>query len=413
VVSFEQFKEELSDLLGHLRDPDYRPSEMLCVVLGSELRDGAAGAQSEVLRVIEKLAAPVEAPSGRLARELEILRSRYVLGLTQEEAADYCHMSVRSMRRAQREAVHMLARLLWEHNLAREAAPAQQAAAALSQAPVAGGGASVDWRQQVRQELLSLQTSAPASLAGVGEAIAYAVELERGLAAGHGLSLEVGSQVPGLAVAAHPSVLRQILIMAIAQIARCTAEGRLTIDTSLDEGEARRARITLRGPAGAQAVLPEGELIREILAALGGTAEAWLGQGQVNLRVSLPAAGKVVVLVVDDNLDLVNYYRRCTEGTRYHIVHAPQGERTVDALAAARSDVIVLDIILPDADGWQLLSQLRAHPATNSVPIILCSIVREDELSRTLGAALYLPKPVQYLEFMRALDQAAGLAGRG
>jgi len=62
---------------------------------------------------------------------------------------------------------------------------------------------------------------------------------------------------------------------------------------------------------------------------------------------------------------------------------------------------------LPDIDGWELLTNLREHPATRSLPVIVCSVVREEELALALGAARYVPKPVRRQEFIQALDQVS------
>ena len=70
----------------------------------------------------------------------------------------------------------------------------------------------------------------------------------------------------------------------------------------------------------------------------------------------------------------------------------------------------MLDIILPDADGWELLAQIHTNPATQAIPIIISSIVREENLASSLGAALYLPKPVKHKEFIQALDQVLARA---
>lgn len=61
--------------------------------------------------------------------------------------------------------------------------------------------------------------------------------------------------------------------------------------------------------------------------------------------------------------------------------------------------------MLPDTDGWKLLSELRESPKTRDTPIIICSVIREEKLALALGATLYLPKPVQRLEFTQALDR--------
>ena len=55
--------------------------------------------------------------------------------------------------------------------------------------------------------------------------------------------------------------------------------------------------------------------------------------------------------------------------------------------------------------------QLRENTATRQTPIIICTVVREQELALSLGAALYLPKPVRPRQFTQALDQALSQAG--
>jgi CheY-like chemotaxis protein len=115
------------------------------------------------------------------------------------------------------------------------------------------------------------------------------------------------------------------------------------------------------------------------------------------------------VLVVDDNVDLVHFYRRYAAGTRYHIVHLSQGTGVLEAVESVTPDIIVLDVMLPDVDGWDLLVQLHEHPATRPIPVVVCSVVREEELALSLGASVYLPKPVRRREFIGALDQAVNL----
>ena len=62
--------------------------------------------------------------------------------------------------------------------------------------------------------------------------------------------------------------------------------------------------------------------------------------------------------------------------------------------------------MLPDIDGWELLAQFHEHPLSRSIPIVVCSVVREEELAFALGATVCITKPVRRREFTQALDQA-------
>jgi CheY-like chemotaxis protein len=76
-------------------------------------------------------------------------------------------------------------------------------------------------------------------------------------------------------------------------------------------------------------------------------------------------------------------------------------------------DVIVLDVMLPDVDGWKLLMELHEDPVTRPIPIVVCSVIREEELAYSLGAAAYLSKPVDPRAFIQVLEQASARAPGG
>ena len=125
----------------------------------------------------------------------------------------------------------------------------------------------------------------------------------------------------------------------------------------------------------------------------------------VFLRLEMPSVGKIQVLVVDDNPDMVRFFQRATEGTHYWTMHLQQGKDLFDRVAVEPPDIIVLDVMLPDIDGWELLIRLHEDLETRAIPVIVCSVIREEELALSLGAAAYLPKPVRRRAFIQALDR--------
>ena len=70
-------------------------------------------------------------------------------------------------------------------------------------------------------------------------------------------------------------------------------------------------------------------------------------------------------------------------------------------------DLILLDIMLPDVDGLDLLLDLHVNPATSAVPVIVCSVVADERLVLELGAALYLRKPVSRQQLLDAMGEAS------
>jgi CheY-like chemotaxis protein len=404
-MTTEKIERELRDALAHLYDPNYYPSEIVCALTGCDKQEGVLAVQAAVIRAIEDLTLPPNSSPNSPANQIHtLLHNRFVLKLTLEETAKRMHMSLSSTCRTQRAAVHALARILWERRQAAAPPLEKHAPESTSQLSDADGTntQATDWRAQTKRELASLLASAPDVVSNVKEAIHGALELMAPLISKLGVRVEVGFVQPDLVATIHPSVLRQLLITAIGRLARYTSTRQLTIYAGREEGN---AKITIVSVISAENRPTEDDLIADIVTLENIVVEADIHGDQVSLGVEVPSVGKTTVLVVDDNQDMGHFYRRCSEGTRYHIVHVAQGQGLLETIRVVVPDVIVLDVMLPDVDGWDLLMRLHQNPATRYIPIIICTVVKEEDLALSLGAARYLAKPVRPREFIQALDQ--------
>jgi CheY-like chemotaxis protein len=61
--------------------------------------------------------------------------------------------------------------------------------------------------------------------------------------------------------------------------------------------------------------------------------------------------------------------------------------------------------MIPEMDGWEVLQRLRNHPQTASIPIIICSVLDSPELAYSLGASLFLSKPIGRDDILNALHK--------
>jgi CheY-like chemotaxis protein len=390
---FEAFENELGNALNHLYDPDYRPTDLICSMVNCTPAEGPGPVQAILLEAITSLKpSPGIPPTSRSRRDYDVLYHRFAFRLTQEETAEALHLSLRTVQRAQREAMHTLAMLLWQG--VRQASEPT--------APISDEDRTAAWRTQAEQELASLHKSAPDSVTDVTEIIEGLLEIERALVVRKGVTLKMGHVQPNLVAAVHPSVLRQTLIAVVGRLARHMSSGPITVYAGLEDAA---ARITLTGIVDAGRELNGDDLTRDILVPEGGHITAIIEEQRVFVYIHVPSTGQVTVLAVDDNPDMLHFYRRCTAGTRYHVVQATTGQEALAHIRAHPPDVVVLDVMLPDIDGWQLLIQLHEDPITRTIPVIVCSVVREEDLATSLGAAHYLPKPVQPRRFVQALDQ--------
>ncbi len=80
-----------------------------------------------------------------------------------------------------------------------------------------------------------------------------------------------------------------------------------------------------------------------------------------------------------------------------------EGLRLADDLAPA---AIILDIMMPEVDGWELLQRLHTRASTSGIPVIICSAFSDPELAFSLGAASCLSKPLQRQDLLVALRHA-------
>lgn len=398
-----ELEQLLQDALNKLYDPLYRPPAQLLAYIPCDPQGQRDTFQRALVGLIQELTPGADIPhSARQRRIYDLLQCRYVQELTQEETARRLGISARYMRREQQEAIHLLAQRLWERKLqldpqgippTEEAAlfPLKSSAAALSA-----------WRDQLRTELTALQKNAPEMVADVQAVLHNITALGNTLALRHGLALTINQATTDDLVRVHPAVLRQLLLTTIKIAAQDPPGGQLVLSPRV---LANQLQIAVeRSPAVA---LDPAHLavVREIMGLCNGTVTVSCHQERTIITLAVVIVHQVKVLVVDDNADVVHFYRRIVDGTPYQIIHVNQSHELQATLQAVQPAVVVLDILLPDADGWDLLVALRQSWGAHALPVIVCSVLGNDELAEELGAT-YLPKPVYRQDFLKALDRA-------
>jgi len=406
---FEQFAEELKDALGSLYDPGYESSDLMKRVLGDSRRDGVDYVRSRLLESIDALRSREGLPEdSNVARDVDVLYHRFCRRLTQIATAHRLNLSLRTVQRGQRRATHLLAEHLWRAAL--------EAGRVEVEEPAAGtAGQPTDWLAQTGAELASLQRSAPDAYSDIAAVIEGMLRIAQVAVADEGVRLARGSVPEGLQAAIHPSVLRQVLLAALLELNRRAPAGRITLSAGMG-GDHVWVMIEGEGvPVNAALDLA---VVEELLAANGGRLDRGraLG-GKAQLTVTLPAitpaSSRVTVLVIDDNRDWLSLYESYCIGTPYELVHVALGREAFEAIDAERPDIVLLDVMLPDVDGWDLLLDLHNGPLTRDIPVIVCSVIKGEELALTLGASLYLRKPVYRQDLLDAFERILSLAGAG
>jgi CheY-like chemotaxis protein len=109
------------------------------------------------------------------------------------------------------------------------------------------------------------------------------------------------------------------------------------------------------------------------------------------------------VLVVEDDRHSAELLALYLEGAGYRTALARDGVEGLELARRLRPCAVVLDIVLPGLDGWDLLARLKADAATASCPVVIVSMLDQRGKGFALGAADYLVKPVERDELLEAL----------
>ncbi len=387
------FAHLVREALNHLYDQAYLERHPLNAVLAADAA-GDAGVPTLhrlLLEGIEALRPPphVSRTAARW-RPYLILFSRYVDGMEPAQVAQELAISPRQYRREQAKGLELLTDLLWKKRQALPVAPVRSLLDAevdrLGTAPVGRG----------------------TSLAGTVEGV---VATLTPLAARRQLSLttRLAAHLPALAV--DRVVLRQILLSVLGQAIESGAGGAVEL-AAHPKGQQMELVVTLQAepanPPGGTEEQDRLAVAARLVDSLGGRMSVER-EGSLCIRLVLPAQRRPTVLVIDDNPDVVQLFRRYLSGGAYHVVGAADGREALRLAQETRPQAITLDVMMPDQDGWELLQTLKNLPATKDIPVIVCSVLRERTLALSLGASEFVAKPVTQEVLLSALVQC--LAG--
>jgi len=406
---FDRLETAVRDILTHLHDPDYHPDELLYDVLGCGPAGGVGRAQFAVTQAIDEMAPAGDGVADSHSRRIyDVLVSRYQLKLTQEETAERLHLSVRHLNRVQREAAHLLARHLWDRWL-KAGGPGYTSRADYTHRPVDPVDAAAEppqWQAQIREEWTSLQSSSGAAVADLAETMAGALVVVHAALAAEGVAVDLAPLDKHVSVAVHPAVLRQILLSLTGALAHGMGSGSIVWRVEYREASCDLV-ICSRDEAATGAV--DVESARALVSLCGGRLSVDKEPGGVEIRVTLPRAhdGRLIVVAADDNVDLLSLFASYCTGTPYRIIPVSSGQQAMEAVAEHHPDIILLDVMLPDIDGWDLLMNLHANPGTRDIPVIVCSVIADEHLVLSLGAVAYLRKPVWRKQLLDALGSVA------
>jgi CheY-like chemotaxis protein len=420
-VDPETFADLTADALAHMYDLPYLQTHPLGTLLGARARQRPTEPRGAALHALLLEAIQSLRPTDRAVgsphgwRTYRYLFLRYVQALSPRDVARGLAISDRQARRVYREAIDALASLLWDRYIAA-GAPAAGALIEPAERPDQGAAGDVLRPPQggtgrgdalLEEEIDRLTRKGQGRTADLAEVVNGLRSILDPLAAryGHCWSGEVPSDLPRVAV--ERSVLRQILLGILAPLLERTAG-----PVSLWARAAHEmVEITITAVVGGRpppadwgSALEERLVVsRRLVEADGGDLSVELSAADVRIRVRVPSARRGSVVVIDDNVDVITVFRRYLEAAGLEVHAAETGMDGFRLVKAVRPGAVTLDVMMAAQDGWETLQLIKNDPETHAIPVIVCTVLREEGLARFLGASEVLPKPVRRADLLAAL----------
>jgi CheY-like chemotaxis protein len=372
------FLEQVRDALDHFYDRAALNQHPLLAVLGLSANPTSATPplQQCLLNAIDALKPASAVPKFTLAwRDYHILQLRYIEALSSAEVAEQLGVGERQLRRDHNHAVLALADVL----------------RTLADSPPAHGALDRDIEQL---------GAAPASGLDSAQLVGAVAALISGLAARRGSALAISCPAGLPTVYANMAALRQILIGLLACAVEHGPQARLQVARAGDMVELQVEVAGGRPPAEDDARL---SVCRQLMALQHISGAITRRADGLRAVLRLPTRLPTVVLVVDDNPDLVRLFQRFLAAIGGRVVSTNSGEEALRLAREHRPHLMLLDVMMPLQDGWEVLQQFKNHPEIGSLPIVVCSVLKEHDLALSLGADAFLPKPVSQGALLEAV----------
>ncbi|MBI2758361.1 MAG: GAF domain-containing protein [Chloroflexi bacterium] len=236
--------------------------------------------------------------------------------------------------------------------------------------------------------------------------------------------------------------VRQIMINLISNAAKFTDAGDIVLDAHLQSGPAGRPEILISVTDTGPGISPEDQLklfqafsqvddsptrktggsglglsiSQQLVQMHGGQigVHSAVGKGSTfyftlpvhRTKDQTPQFGTAkVILAVDDDPQVIALYERYLQPQGYQVIPVTDPTKAKTRAKELKPYAITLDIMMPGVDGWSVLADLKSDSETHEIPVVICSIIEEQERGFSLGAADYLLKPILEEDLLGALNR--------
>jgi CheY-like chemotaxis protein len=387
--SRDQFLELTKNALEHIYDLTHLENHpfALKVKRKDDIAGGTRGQllQKDLSRAIDILDSERVRSSGSSpSRRHNVMRLRYLEHLTIPNISYELGISERQIHRDLRQGEEDLATILWSWYMEEAEVPDDE---------------ELPQDESLSLEIEQLQTNFQRT--DIGRLVSAALSSIEQLSSKRNVEIVVHLPLESVMISTDPVVAKHVLINLFSTAVQKSDSTQVHLALkSSDE----RAILTLRytGTSDGSPSLIN-DITAQILHRLKWEIHQHIAPGAAHSVEISFGKNMPTVLVIDDYEGLSRLLKRYLAGYPCRVLAATDGASGLSLARDIQPDAVILDVMMPHMDGWEVLQRLRNHPATQHIAVIICSVFDDPELAYALVASSFLSKPVKREDMIKAL----------
>ncbi len=116
-------------------------------------------------------------------------------------------------------------------------------------------------------------------------------------------------------------------------------------------------------------------------------------------------ANRSKILVVDDHEPAIRIIELFLSQTNIQTVGVSDPTEVLSLAQSLHPKAVLLDVMMPGMDGWEILQNLKSDPETHQIPVIVCSVWEQPDLAQILGADAFVKKPIIREDLLKELSR--------
>ena len=396
MVDRSTFNEVIKDVLGNLYDTAAIETHPILFTI---IQPSASSTTTKVeyirkliLDAIEQLrpGRNDESTNSPEWRPYQIIYNRYVEGMGIQELSDQLAISTRQMRRDHHRALMALTEILW----------AKCGFGQSGQAEVGENAARPTI--EVHNEVIDVADTTR----GVIKMLKHRFDEKN-------VSVTIRPPETLHIVITDRVILRQALIGIFNQSLHIQDGNEVLVNFTSLEGHVEISIIlqvsSLWEPASVEEIDDDLNAVRYWCSIINATLDEQINKEKnrqlIQWTITLPLTNQRILMVIDDQPAVVSMFKRYLSQTNLLPLGVEQPEQALEMARQLQPAIITLDVMMPQMDGWELLQVLKLDKKVQHIPIIVCSAWDDPDLSRVLGAAAFLKKPVTQKMLLEAIER--------